>query len=361
MSSHIKNMEEAARRRREARQGRRGGSSDGEGQPATGAEVELRPGELPTGPPPKARPQPFTPDLIPEPVAVEATGDLSPDEAEDLRQCERAFANADEAEWMRGKAAHAVRDRRLYRPRTWPDYCEEVLGESESEVNRMIQEWPIGAMITQIWVTPRPTPASHRRALLPLVDLYGLEATARGYVLLRTWAAENNERVTATVLTAMVDQRQLAGAKPQDEPLPVTQFLERKKTKALERGRSVPPQPAAPKQEGPPLPPSTPAPERQETPSGTPQRETEHPPAPDDSTPHADTSTEEPSEIIDAEIVDDSLATGVRQAMQDAREGIEGKLRGADPDLLKTIISLGEEITSAAREELTQRGESARP
>ncbi|MFD8335590.1 hypothetical protein ACFV42_23465 [Streptomyces solisilvae] len=81
MSDHIKNMEASAEQQR------------------TGTDMEHLP---PSSTPGTARPQPFTPDLIPDPVSCE---------------CERTFAHADQAEWMRGKAAHAVRERRLYRPR----------------------------------------------------------------------------------------------------------------------------------------------------------------------------------------------------------------------------------------------------
>ncbi|MFD8335589.1 hypothetical protein ACFV42_23460 [Streptomyces solisilvae] len=365
MSDHIKNMEASAERRREEREKRKRDRERRKEQ-RTGTDVETLP---PDGTPETARPQPFTPDLIPDPVSIEATGDLSADEIEDLRQCERAFAHADQAEWMRGKAAHAVRERRLYRPRTWPEYCEEVLGESESEVNRMILEWPLGEKIAQFWVTPRPTPSSHKRALLPLIDTYGLEATARGYVLLRMWAAEHKERVTASVLTAMVNQQQQITDGPSDEPLPVAQFLERK-TRALEQRRTVPTQSTTPDRiEASPspqpqtsaLPPgaaAAPASPAATTPSDTtpaepPHNEQEGQPDPGTAKPDAEAPPAESTEVIDAEIVYENLtATTVRQTMQGVREGISEKLRGADPDVLKAIITLGDEITSAAKKEL---------
>jgi len=365
-SDHIKHMEDAAEQRRRARRSRhRSESSSGE-QHAPGTDVEPRRPGSSAG---VRRPQPFTPDLIPEPVPTGATGDLTPDEIEDLRTCERAFAHADQAEWMRGKAAHAVRERDLHRPRTWAQYCEEVLCESESEVNRMIQEWPLGWMIAQIWVTifpdaiPLPTPSSHKRALAPLVDLDSLEATARGYVMLRMWARNHKERVTEDVLKAMVKQRQLAGATV-EEPLPVAEFLERKKAKALE-GRKVPTQPTATKRSETPSPSipqgPTPAPETL-SPEPPQSAQPESQPHPGAAGPETDTGHEEPSEVIDAEIIDDNQeAAGIHQAMQQMREGIDSKLRGADPAVLKAIITLGEEITSAAREELAQPRESTSP
>ncbi|MGP3691088.1 hypothetical protein ACTVZO_41555 [Streptomyces sp. IBSNAI002] len=159
---------------------------------------------------PAYRPQPFTPDLIPEPKEIEAEGNLTPEESADLANCEKAFAYADQAEWMRGKAAHAVRSRRLYRAdgRLWPDYCEEVLGESESEVNRRIQQWQLAREVSQLWT--RPTPASHLQALLPAVEAYGEEQLARGYVELRGWAAENGMRITAADLTGWVKKARSA-------------------------------------------------------------------------------------------------------------------------------------------------------
>ncbi len=128
------------------------------------------------------RPQPFTPDLLPSTEAVDASGELSADELDELDEldrCERAFANADQAQWMRGVALHAVRDRRLYRHGgcTWPQYCEEI-GLSESDANRMIQEYPLARAIAQIWVSPKMVPASHVRALLELVPVFDLEPTA---------------------------------------------------------------------------------------------------------------------------------------------------------------------------------------
>ena len=93
---------------------------------------------------------------------------------------------------MKWKAAHAVRARRLHRHggRTWPDYCEDRFGESESEVNRRIQQWPLLKAITEQQDRPRSIPDSHVQQLLRMVEQHGQDVTARAYVALREWAAE---------------------------------------------------------------------------------------------------------------------------------------------------------------------------
>lgn len=158
------------------------------------------------------RPQAFTPDLIPEPVEVEAAGELTPQEVDDLGHCEAAFANGNRAEWMKWKAAHAVRARRLHRAggRTWPDYCQDQFGESESEVNRRIQQWPLLKAIVEQQDRPRAVPDSHVQRLLPMVEQHGQDLTARAYVALRVWAADRHRRVTASVVGELVDLAQAA-------------------------------------------------------------------------------------------------------------------------------------------------------
>lgn len=164
------------------------------------------------GQPEPYRPQPFTPDLIPEPVEVEADGDLTPEEIDDLGYCEAAYANGNRAEWMKWKAAHAVRARRLHRKggRTWPDYCQEWFGESESEVNRRIQQWPLLKAITEQQDRPRGIPDSHVQRLLPMVKQHGQDITAYAYVALRVWAVEHQHRVTADVVDGLVEATRAA-------------------------------------------------------------------------------------------------------------------------------------------------------
>ncbi|WP_274036744.1 hypothetical protein [Streptomyces sp. MMBL 11-1] len=167
---------------------------------------------LPVVPEEPYRPQPFTQDLLPEPKEIEAEGDLTPEEVDELGHCEAAFGNANKAEWMKWKAAHAVRSRRLYRQdgRTWPDYCQDRFGDSESEVNRRIQQWPLLKAITDQQSLPRSIPDSHVQRLLPMVKQHGQDLTARAYVALRVWAAERRHRVTAEVVGELVGLAQAA-------------------------------------------------------------------------------------------------------------------------------------------------------
>ncbi|MFJ2406661.1 hypothetical protein ACIOUE_35780 [Streptomyces xanthochromogenes] len=165
-------------------------------------------------PPEPYRPQPFTQDLLPEPKEKEtdAEGNLTPEEAAELGHCEAAFGNANKAEWMKWKAAHAVRSRRLYRQdgRTWPDYCQDKFGDSESEVNRRIQQWPLLKAITEQQGLPRSIPDSHVQRLLPMAKQHGEDLTARAYVALRVWAADRRHRVTADVVSELVGLAQAA-------------------------------------------------------------------------------------------------------------------------------------------------------
>ncbi|MCQ4045811.1 hypothetical protein ACFOSC_27965 [Streptantibioticus rubrisoli] len=221
--SYRQQMQERARQRDAKRGGR-----ETEGQQAATAGAPAPRGEAdPVEPEPPAsgtgayRPQPFTPDLIPEPEELDAQGPLTDQEVDELARCEAAYINANQADWLKWKAAHAVRSRKTYRgpdgTRTWPEYCDEVLGESESEVNRSIQQWPLMRAIAQQWTKPLATPASHVQALLPVVEGYGLEETARDYATLRTWAAENKKRVTAADLETWVQKAQ-AIERPEEKP-----------------------------------------------------------------------------------------------------------------------------------------------
>ncbi|MGH3801826.1 MAG: hypothetical protein ACRDTD_17175 [Pseudonocardiaceae bacterium] len=247
MVSYRQMMEEEEREQEAERARAAQAAASGSSVPAQAGEADPASAEAEP-----YRPQPFTPDLVPEPLEVEATGDLTAQETEDLTLCERAFVHADQAEWMRGKAAHAVRSRRLYRRdgRLWPEYCEEVLGESESEVNRRIQQWPLARAISQLW--KQPTPASHLQALIPAVEAYGEEQLAHGYVELRKWATENGTRVTAADLTGWVKKARTAVKKKTAPPAltgqtlaQVREDLERQPVRAAVRKQLPEPRPEA--------------------------------------------------------------------------------------------------------------------
>ncbi|MGO4459948.1 hypothetical protein AB4039_22020 [Streptomyces sp. M-16] len=354
--SHTQRLREEQERRRKAREAR-DAAAETAGKPETGdgATVALAaPSDTPA-PPVAQRPQPFTPDLLPSTEAVEASGELSADELDELDRCERAFANADQAQWMRGVALHAVRDRRLYRHggRTWPQYCEEI-GLSESDANRMIQEYPLARAIAQIWVSPKMVPASHVRALLELVPTFDLEPTAQGYVRLRVWAQENGHRVTAADLAAMTKQSALA-APAYETPLPVAEFQAQRRAIAA----PVPPQPGPPPGDAV-GPAPTPAPEGRPN-LGDPtvaSGSAAHPnlgdPAASDPAP-SDASADE---LVDAELVDDGPARELSAALDRLRQDIDNTLIGAPPETLKAIAASANAISTAAQEALTGVPES---
>ncbi|MEU8672890.1 hypothetical protein AB0C71_39060 [Streptomyces anulatus] len=337
-SSHTQRLREERERRRLEREKREannpvivaeGGDDAAKGGGAAGAAK---------------RPQPFTPDLLPATDARDATGSLSVEELDELDRCERAFANADQAQWMRGLALHAVRDRRLYRDggRTWIEYCEEI-GLSESEAHRLIQEYPLTRAISQIWETPKIVAASHVRALLPLVPAFGLDSVAQGYAHLRIWAQQNKQKVTAADLTALTERAAL-GRAASAEPLPVAEFQARRK--ALEAG--VPPQAGPPPGDT-----ATPTTRTSATPARSPSAEPYSEPLADQpesspTDPRLAGAEEEP-EILDAEIVSEDEAKAVLAALQDLQEDISTKLAGASAETLMSIASCARAVDEAAR------------
>ncbi|MFD9517935.1 hypothetical protein [Streptomyces sp. NPDC059979] len=363
--SHTQRLREEQERRRQAREARekaaQAAADETAGSGAAGGEVAAIPAAPSSAPAPRAaqRPQPFTPDLLPSTEAVDASGELSADELDELDRCERAFANADQAEWMRGMALHAVRERRLYRKggRTWAEYCEEI-GLSESDANRMIQEYPLAREIAQIWVTPKMVPASHVRSLLALVPAFGLEGTAQGYVKLRVWAQENGQRVTAADLTAIVEQSALA-ASASEGPLPVAEFQARRR--ALEAG--------VPNQSGPPAGETT-AHTRAAGAADAGRADEDHPnlggPAEAVGSPGhpnlggtaSDTGSTDSGndDVVDAELLDDGPARDLSAALTELRQDVGRTLIGASPETLKAIVQAASAIVTAAQEALSDEG-----
>lgn len=349
-SSHTQRLREERERRRLEREKREGGNpvivAEGvDGAAKSGADLQSAGrAEATSGAAAAKRPQPFTPDLLPATDARDATGSLSVEELDELDRCERAFANADQAQWMRGMALHAVRDRRLYRDggRTWIEYCEEI-GLSESEAHRLIQEYPLTRAISQIWETPKIVAASHVRALLPLVPVFGLESVAQGYAHLRIWAQQNKQKVTAADLTALTERAAL-GSPASAEPLPVAEFQARRK--ALEAG--VPPQ-------GGPPPGDTAAPTLHATTapakSTSPQPPSEVSAGQPENSPNnpGQADTEGEPEILDAEIVSTDEAQAVLAVLQDLQQDIGTKLAGASAETLIGIASCARAVDEAAR------------
>lgn len=318
--------------------------------PAPAGEVEPSP---PTAEPEPYRPQPFTPDLIPEPIEVEAQGELTPQEIDDLGHCEAAFANGNRAEWMKWKAAHAVRGRRLYRRggRTWPDYCQDRFGESESEVNRRIQQWPLLKAITDQQDQPRAIPDSHVQQLLPMVEQHGQDVTARAYVALRVWAAERRHRVTANVVDGLVELARAAEPPAlttsntfqlaiEAEPKPKTTRSRKKEQRPAEAETAAGDETDAQEQSEP------------ET-AG-------HPNLGDSGGGAPEVEADGDESVVDAEIVDDPpahhQASRTRDLLQGMLVGIEaGGVQDAPAEILKEISAAALAISHAVDEVLKNR------
>lgn len=327
-------------------------------EPATPA-VPAPAGEVnpaPSAEPEPYRPQPFTPDLIPEPVEVEAEGDLTPQEIDELGHCEAAFANGNRAEWMKWKAAHAIRARNLHRQggRTWADYCQDRFGESESEVNRHIQQWPLLKAVTEQQDRPRAIPDSHVQQLLPMVEQHGEEVTARAYVALRGWAAERGHRVTATVVDGLVELARAAEVPALTTSNTFQLAIEAKPKPKAARPRRKEAAPAA--VESAPADAGATAQEQGEPEAGG------HPnlgDSPNGAPAGEATAAEGDESVVDAEIVDDTpphRAVQTRDLLQGMLVGVEsGALQDAPTETLKEISTAALSLAYAVDEVLKGR------
>lgn len=335
--SYRQNMEADAERRRLEREQRRQGAPTGEGapDPVPGAgelTVPSAQSSVPV-PPPAQRPQPFTPDLIPEPVALDATGELTAQELDELQRCERAFANADAARWMAGKAAAALRERKLFRGqgRTWPQYCEEELGQSESDVNRQISRWELAEAVTQIWVTGMGSvPDSHLDTLLEVTKTHGVAAVAQGYVRLRQWAKGDGIRVTAAFLNRALEASTA-------EPFPV----DGSELRAIEAARLSVPVQASPLQ-------TTPGAAPVVAPKGATSAASPRPAAPLPTQSASSDHQDEDDELVEAELVDTEAVREVVATLAAMADGIEGRLDGGSPESLTAIAEASRSIAAAA-------------
>jgi hypothetical protein len=168
---------------------------------------------LPAGRPapvrPTARPADLviTSDMIPTPVEIQATGQLTADEVDALGTCERAVENLGTATWLAGKALQTIRDGKLYRQshRTFEDYIAERWEISERNAYLMIEEWSLAERLNQ--ALGKPAIASHIRALVPVVARFGedgLDAATGLYEELRDRAQTEGVRVTATLTSQVV-------------------------------------------------------------------------------------------------------------------------------------------------------------
>ncbi|MFC1435310.1 hypothetical protein ACEZDB_32190 [Streptacidiphilus sp. N1-3] len=170
---------------------------------------------------PTARPADLviTSDMIPAPVEVQATGQLTAEEVDALGTCERAVENLGTATWLAGKALQTIRDGKLYRQthRAFEDYITERWEISERAAYLMIEEWALAERLNQ--ALGKPATASHTRALLPVVARFGtdgLDAATGLYEELRDRAQTEGVRVTAT-LTSQVVKAVLKSASKQTE------------------------------------------------------------------------------------------------------------------------------------------------
>jgi hypothetical protein len=151
----------------------------------------------------------ITADMIPDPLNIDAAGDLTNTEIHDLGVCERAVDNLSTARWLAGKALQSIRDRKLYRHThsTFEEYVQDRWEMSERAAYQAIEEWPLAERLQQI--LGKPTTPSHTRALLPVAHRFGVAPAVDLYQQLGPRAATDGLRLTAA-LTARVVRAVLA-------------------------------------------------------------------------------------------------------------------------------------------------------
>ncbi|WP_147472726.1 hypothetical protein [Streptomyces triticirhizae] len=154
------------------------------------------------------RPQPLTPEVIPDPPAApRAETDnsaLTPEERADYTACERALDHYSQATWMYGKALQAIRDSRYYREEfdTWVEFLEVRRGISESHAHRFIEEWPLAQALSQ--TLGKPAVQSHVTHLLPAAKTYGINAALDYYQLMQNRAESQGVRLVGKHVHALV-------------------------------------------------------------------------------------------------------------------------------------------------------------
>ncbi|WP_411130104.1 hypothetical protein [Streptomyces sp. x-19] len=158
-----------------------------------------------------------TSDMIPVPVTVSASGELTHDELHQLGECERAVENLATAMWLAGKALQSIRDRRLYRKThgTFEEYVKERWEISVRAAYQMIEEWPLSGGLNM--ALGKPVTASHRRAMLPIADRYGLDVAVHMYQQLRERADREGVRLTAALTTKITKAVLKAAGKDAEE------------------------------------------------------------------------------------------------------------------------------------------------
>lgn len=151
----------------------------------------------------------ITADMIPDPLNVDVTGDLTHSEIHDLGVCERAVDNLATARWLAGKALQSIRDRKLYRHThaTFEEYVQDRWDMSERAAYQAIEEWPLAERLQR--ALGKPATPSHTRALLPVAHRFGLASAVDLYQQLGPRAVDDGLRLTAA-LTSRVVQAVLA-------------------------------------------------------------------------------------------------------------------------------------------------------
>lgn len=146
----------------------------------------------------------ITSDMIPAPADVDATGELTSEEAHQLGVCESAVENLGTATWLAGKALQSIRDRKLYRQShtRFDEYVEVRWEISPRAAYQMIEEWLLAETLAE--TLGKPAIASHTRALLPIAERFGLDAAADLYTQLRTRTAAEQVRLTAGITSRIV-------------------------------------------------------------------------------------------------------------------------------------------------------------
>lgn len=164
---------------------------------------------------------PTPPDI---PLPATDVSDLNADERADLNTVRALAQNRDQADWMLGKALQAARDGRYYREEfpTWERFLD-VLGISAADSYRLINEWPLGERLHQSGII---APASHVRAMLPLVRVTDLDTAVRGLAALQQIYQAAGVRLTATAVEERA-KAALSGPEQLERGQTPTVFLER--------------------------------------------------------------------------------------------------------------------------------------
>lgn len=136
-----------------------------------------------------------TVEQVPAPYEARGTGELDTGERADLKACERALTGMRKAFITAGKALEVINRGRLYREthETFADYVEGRWEMKRAHAYRLIEAWPVGALVSPIGDINE----GQARELGPVLKQYGPEATV---VLYRGAHELSGGKVTAAAL-----------------------------------------------------------------------------------------------------------------------------------------------------------------